>query len=232
MDPSDLNLNMSRQTLPEQLASQIEELIQNSSLSPGSRLPGERELAQKYSLSRSVIREAIGILHARGLVEARPGKGTFVTHLDLNDSVDAISRCLKFSTPPVSGDNLAELRLAIEPAAAAAAALNAQSDDIKELRSILSILKDPDTPDEEFIQNDLAFHLAAGKISGNPLFSIMIESITAILHDFMTEVYKANISKVRASVIESHGTVLKHIEAHEPEKAAAAMRRHIEAASA
>src|SRR6201981_1473643 len=65
--------------LYEQIVQQIEESVLKGALKPGDQLPAERELAQKFGVSRTAVREAVKALREKGLVEAYSGRGTFVT---------------------------------------------------------------------------------------------------------------------------------------------------------
>src|SRR6266478_6550602 len=65
--------------LYEQIVQQIEESILKGDLKPGDQLPAERELAQRFGVSRTAVREAVKALREKGLVEAYSGRGTFIT---------------------------------------------------------------------------------------------------------------------------------------------------------
>ena len=70
--------------LYEQIVRQIEESVLKGDLKEGDQLPAERELAQQFGVSRTAVREAIKALHEKGLVDAFPGRGTFITNGDSN----------------------------------------------------------------------------------------------------------------------------------------------------
>ena len=71
--------SVSQSRVSDQVVQQILDLVEEGELKPGEQLPGERELTQQLSISRSAVREAIRLLEAQGLLEVRPGKGTFIT---------------------------------------------------------------------------------------------------------------------------------------------------------
>jgi len=86
--------------LYEQIVQQVEESIQKGTTKPGDQLPPERELAQQFGVSRTAVREAVKALHEKGLVEAYPGRGTFINrwHLVFNAAVagsDAEGRAVR-----------------------------------------------------------------------------------------------------------------------------------------
>src|ERR1700676_1172095 len=105
----------------EQIVQQVEDSILSGQLKPGDQLPAERELAQRFGVSRTAVREAVKTLREKGLVEAYSGRGTFVT----NGTSQAIRQSLDLMMrigQPDGGVHLAEMRLILEPGIAALAA--------------------------------------------------------------------------------------------------------------
>src|SRR5712675_1898854 len=107
--------------LYEQIVQQIEESILKGALKPGDQLPAERDLAQRFGVSRTAVREAVKALHEKGLVEAYPGRGTFVTDGTSYSMRQSLDRMLKVGQPEGSAF-LAEVREILEPEIAALAA--------------------------------------------------------------------------------------------------------------
>jgi DNA-binding FadR family transcriptional regulator len=124
-----------RVSLPATVAGQLAELIVGKRLDAGSRLPPERDLARQLRVSRLVIREALKALAERGLVEVRPGVGTFVATSTDSTVTDALSLYIRRNR--VSTGHLFDLRSALEPAVAAAAARCAQDDGLAALEDNL-----------------------------------------------------------------------------------------------
>src|SRR6202795_75091 len=85
--------------LYEQIVKQIEESIEKGALKAGDQLPAERELALQFGVSRTAVREAVKALHEKGLVEAYPGRGTFVTAGTSYSMRQSLERMLKFGMP-------------------------------------------------------------------------------------------------------------------------------------
>src|ERR1700756_1140625 len=107
--------------LYEQIVQQVEDSISRGQLKPGDQLPAERDLAQRFGVSRTAVREAVKTLREKGLVEAYSGRGTFVT----NGTSHAIRHSLDLMiriNPQEGSANLAELRLVLEPEIAGLAA--------------------------------------------------------------------------------------------------------------
>ena len=107
--------------LYEQIVQQVEDSILKGQLKPGDQLPAERDLAQRFGVSRTAVREAVKTLREKGLVEAYSGRGTFVT----NGTSQAIRQSLDLMirvNQQEGSANLAELRLVLEPEIAGLAA--------------------------------------------------------------------------------------------------------------
>ncbi|PYU83257.1 MAG: hypothetical protein DMG51_12475, partial [Acidobacteria bacterium] len=168
--------------LYEQIVQQVEESIHKSVLKPGDQLPPERELAQQFGVSRTAVREAVKALREKGLVEAYPGRGTFVTDGTGYSMRQSLDRMLKVGQAEGSGF-LAEVREILEPEIAALAAARADQEDLSSMREQVAVMdsarKDPDA----FIEADLDFHLALAEAAANPLILSLIDSIVGLLRE-------------------------------------------------
>src|SRR5579864_2321164 len=100
--------------LYEQIVQQVEASILKGQLKPGDQLPAERDLAQRFGVSRTAVREAVKTLREKGLVEAYSGRGTFVT----NGTTQAVRQSLDLMVKigqPEGSNHLAEVRAILEP---------------------------------------------------------------------------------------------------------------------
>ena len=121
--------SLSPARLYEQIVEHIETLIVERKLSHGDRLPAERELSEQFEVSRTVIREAVKSLQEKGLVEIRPGVGTFVHHGMTEILRQSLGRLAQFDQQHGLA-NLMQVREILEPEIAAIAAEKATKDDI------------------------------------------------------------------------------------------------------
>ncbi|MBO4275882.1 FadR/GntR family transcriptional regulator [Microbispora triticiradicis] len=154
----------------------IKQMIISGELRPGDRLPKEADLAERLGLSRNSLREAVRALALINVLDVRQGDGTYVTSLQPNLLLDAMSFVVDFHRDDTVLQFL-EVRRILEPAATAMAALYMSDEDVEALREILSGV--PDEPSvEELVANDLRFHqhIAAG--SGNAVLCSLIESLS------------------------------------------------------
>ena len=159
--------------------------IVSGQIAEGSLLPGDAELSARFSVSRTVLREAMKTLAAKRLVEAKAKVGTRVLTRDKWNFFDSEVlgwRC-ESGLDHEFIEHLAEMRMALEPAAAAAAARHATSDDIVQLYAIAAGFDDLGHTPETIAKIDLDFHLAIARMSGNPFMrsaSAIIEAALAI----------------------------------------------------
>jgi DNA-binding FadR family transcriptional regulator len=146
--------------LYRQVADQLRQLIDSGEYAVGARLPAERELAEKFGLSRPTVREALIALEVEGRIRIRVGSGIYVRAVAEN------------TPPPVENDDegpfeLLRAREFIEGAIAAEAALLARPDDIEKLDNVLARMKTRNHPSETTIGIDREFHTSVAGILGN-----------------------------------------------------------------
>jgi len=184
----------------------------------GSRLPAERELAQKYNVSRPTVREAIIALEVQGLVEVRVGSGAHVVRPICKQTVPGFN---------VSAIELTEARLLFEGEAAALAATQIEAEDLIELEQLVEQIAADNLASAE--SADRAFHLAIARATRNRAIHEAIERLwdlrskspeAALLHE---KARTANITPV----VDEHSAVLEALRARDPVAARAAMRAHL-----
>jgi GntR family transcriptional regulator, transcriptional repressor for pyruvate dehydrogenase complex len=208
----------------EQIVEQVEESILKGQLKPGDQLPAERDLAQRFGVSRTAVREAVKTLREKGLVEAYSGRGTFVTNGNsqaIRQSLDLMIRINKQEGLA----NLAELRLVLEPEIAWLAAGRIEEQLIGAMRDAVAVmdrnLLDPDA----YVEADLDFHLALAEAAGNPLILSLLDSIVGLLREQRSRIFNVNGGPKRGQY--HHKRILAAIEHRDPEAAREAMRAHL-----
>src|SRR6202049_125775 len=168
--------------LYEQIVQQIEESVQKGTLKEGDQLPAERELAQQFGVSRTAVREAIKALHEKGLVDAFPGRGTFITSGNSNSMRQSLDRILK-SGQADGASHLTEIREILEPEIAALAAARADEQDLATMREAVAVMDNARQDADAYIEADLDFHLALAEAAGNPFILSLIDSIVGMLRE-------------------------------------------------
>jgi len=210
--------------LYEQIVQQIEESILKGSLKPGDQLPAERELAQRFGVSRTAVREAVKALREKGLVEAYSGRGTFIT----NGTSQAIRQSLDWMTKVGQQDglaHLAEMRAILEPEIAALAATRVEEQHIASMRDAFNVMDRSREDPVAFIEADLDFHLALAEAAANPLILSLIDSIVGLLREQRMGIFYVEGGPERGQY--HHKRILDAIEQHDAEKARSAMRAHL-----
>src|SRR5215467_10712201 len=125
--------------LYEQIVQQVEESIQKGALKTGDKLPPERELAEQFGVSRTAVREAVKALREKGLVEAYPGRGTFITSETSNTIRRTLDRMVRAGK--LEGTlQVVEVREILEPEIAALAATRANEEVVNEMREAVRIM--------------------------------------------------------------------------------------------
>lgn len=185
--------------------------------------PIEAVLTEQYGVSRSVTREAVKMLTAKGLLSARPRQGTVVqppTAWNLFDT-DVLRWSLEreFSFELLRHFN--ELRVAIEPEAAALSARYADEDDMASLNSALERMKAADKGKDNVLDADIAFHVAILRASKNPFYIQLRDVVETALR---TSIRMTNKIKGRSASIPDHQKVRDAIAASDPDAARQAMR--------
>ena len=185
--------------------------------------PTEGELASQHGTSRSVVREAVKMLTAKGLLRARPRQGTSVTsesHWNLLDP-DVLRWLLerKFSLPLLK--EFTEMRLAIEPAAVALAAARVDAETLAGIEASLERMQAADRGEGDAVEADIAFHTALLGASGNRFFANLDQLVNTALR---ISIRFTNSIKGRSASIPQHEEVLNAVRARDGERAAAAMR--------
>ncbi len=213
-------------TLTERANEQIEGLIVSGALRPGDRLPPERELGEMLGVSRTVVREAVRSLAAKGLVEVRTGSGTYVRRIDANIMQASLDLLLRASA--LKSEEIHEVRTLLEVRIAELAALRARPDDIRAMEGAIELLKNRSIAPHEYAAADVAFHRYLAAATQNPLFFALLQS----LNDVMFEVQLRGASTVgwdtfRERAIFYHSRILERVKARDGNGARVAMLEHL-----
>ena len=186
------------------------------------RFPTEAELAAQHMVSRSVTREAVKMLTAKGLLTARPRKGTTVQPASCWNLFDTdVLRWLlerEFSLELLR--QFSELRIAIEPAAAALAAREADPEAVAAIARGYRRMEAAEAGRDDPLDSDIAFHIAILEACGNPFYHQFRDVVATALR---TSIRFTNRFKGRTASLPAHHAVLAAIEARDPQAARAAM---------
>lgn len=207
-----------------EIASVVRRAIQNGRFHPGERLPSERELAKSYEVARGTLREALNKLADEGLVEIRPGSGTYVCATTREDA----SRIVLNARPL----ELIDARFALEPHICRLAVLHARLDDFDRAEELLSLMDDSLSDPVAFATADTEFHIVLAEATGNPLLIWIIREVSQVRNlDQWAQMRHLTLNeKVIADYNLQHRNILNAIKTREPERAANQMKEHLETA--
>ena len=155
-------------------------------LSPGERLPAERDLKDMFNTSRGTLREALRVLEQKGLIEIKLGVagGAIVKPLDTEPMAESLALLIR--SGQISLEHLAEFRIKIEGSLVALATERATPEDIQEMERLFAQAKAffEQGDWENFLKTDEAMHTYIGIMSGNPVFQFIQKSIHDNIHQY------------------------------------------------
>lgn len=218
-------LPIQSERLYEGIVSQIEQRIEAGDLKVGDQLPSERELAEQFAVSRTAVREAVKALRQKGLVEIRPGRGTFITNETSDTIRNSLGMLMKFGAAKGS-ENLVEVREILEPEIAALAATRITDEYITLMQDAVKIMDTALNNAEVFVEADLDFHLALAEGTQNPFIPILMDSIIELLREQRkrTGLTKGGLERGQLH----HKIILDAVTRRDPQAARQAMHNHLQ----
>lgn len=191
----------------------------------GSILPSDTELLARFSVSRTVLREALKTLAAKGMIEARARIGTRVLPRQRWNLFDSDVLSWHFETGPDVEllQSLAEIRIGVEVESAALAAVRRSDEQAEALLACAMRMGEAKTP-EEFARTDLQFHRTVAEASGNPFMA----SISALVELALTAAFTISSpvedAALTAATVKAHGRIAEAIKAGDADEARLAMK--------
>ncbi|PUB09809.1 transcriptional regulator NanR [Yoonia sediminilitoris] len=177
-----------RQKLSDQVFDRLWAMVQSGELSPGDAMPSERALMQRFNVGRPAVREALQTMANKGLITIAHGERSRVNKLTPGiafDQVDDIAKLL-LSAEPSNLENLKQFRKILEAGSVQIAAKNCTANDIEELRTLVEVQRSKLGQDKDFIEADIAFHVAIAKMTNNPL----VQAVTQAMLSWLSAYYK------------------------------------------
>jgi len=211
----------------EQIVDQIGILVAEGQLKPGDRLPSERELVERFQVSRASIREAISALEMMGLIEVRSGEGTYIRQVNI-DSVVAPLAWMLFIEKDTDLE-LYEVRKILEVQAAGLAAERVQETEIKDMYEALEVMRLDLKIDRLGEEADHRFHFAIARATHNKmlirLMNTISETMQKTLKSSRNKLYSDKDSPVR--LYKEHDSIYEAIKNHHVLKAQKLMLDHL-----
>lgn len=213
---------ITKTSLPEHVVTHIKKSIMNGELELGQTMPTEVELCDKFQVGRSTIREAKRSLALMGLIHSRPGLGTVIN--ENAKTILAFQGILEIQYYPVL--EVYQARKILEGELTALAATMATETDLKELDIIVKKMNETENNPDEYIEHDLAFHMAIAKCAKNKVLYQMILGIQEVLKDSLKAVVR--IPGVKDKSHRSHEQTLEAIRSRDPLKAKQTTLHHLD----
>lgn len=208
---------MAEPRLYQTVANQIRAMIESGEYPVGSRLPGERDLAERLGVSRVTIREAEIALEAQGWISIRTGSGVYVQQ---RQALSAL--------PQVTAFDLTAARAIIEAEAAALAAAHITEDDLLALEELILAMSAEGISAESAALADQEFHLAIARIGGNPVLEHCVSLIWRIRNELpqVRQVYGRVCHNDSQARTHEHAEILAALRQRDPQASRNAMRQH------
>jgi GntR family transcriptional repressor for pyruvate dehydrogenase complex len=220
--------SLGQEALYKRIATHVRELIETRELRPGERLPPERDLARMLGVSRIPVREAMRTLAAQGLIEIRPGHGTFVAPRGVEAAVQELAGALLHQRHTF--EELFAIRRLLEPASAEWAATRAGAVEHERLRRALHAMEEAcaaDPPDYEAIgEHDARLHLEIAAATANRVLLRIMQAIQD-LHEQQLETSLRFRGRLDRTVAD-HRRIVAAIAAGDPVEAGGAMLDHLD----
>jgi GntR family transcriptional repressor for pyruvate dehydrogenase complex len=219
------------QTLSDRVTERLLEMITSSALKPGDRLPSERDLGDRLGVSRTVVREAMRSLAAKGVLEVRSGSGAVIGRVDAQRASEAMRLyAMSYSS---SNDGLGidyahidDVREMLEARVTRISAATATKADLDALTSTHREFEAAEDDPEVASRLDVAFHRLIAVSTHNPLYLVMLDSIEPLLLEIRRKTLDAPDRPRRAAL--AHARILERIVAGDAAGAETAMLDHLQ----
>ena len=218
-----MNEHGGRTKLRDRAADQLLDMVVSSRLSPGERLPPERELVGLLGVSRTVVREALNLLEARGLISIEHGRGAVVSGDSTRAVRDTLGLLLRVR--PKALWELLEIRKILEVEISGLAAERAGEGDVREMRGQLSRMETLIEASEGYVDADVEFHVLLARSTRNEVLLTMLDPVVELLRA-SREVSASRPGSARRALRE-HEEIVRHVEAGDAEGARQRMRLHL-----
>ncbi len=211
-----------------EVARRLLDLFTSGSIAPGARLPPERHLSATLEVGRSAVREALAALEILGIVDVRPGSGTYLR----GTASELLPQTLRWGL--LIGERntaeLLELRSGLEIFVARLAAQRVDASALERLRESVTRMRDGVDDLAAFARADRDFHLALADAAGNDVIVDQLDVVRSLLRVYADRaVHDTDAARIAVS---EHADVLAAIERHDADAAASAMAIHMATASA
>jgi GntR family transcriptional regulator, transcriptional repressor for pyruvate dehydrogenase complex len=214
---------LGRATLPQEIVAAIAELIMRRVWRPGDRIPPEKDLAARFNVGRSTIREAIKSLVIFGVIDSRPGDGSFIREPQSDLLSGAFQWGMLLTERNLS--DLVDTRVLIEGECAARAAALGDPDLGARLVRIVDRMREEQHRPQQFMKLDNEFHAEIAAAARNALYLSLSNTIQSLVSVWYSETFR--LEPTKAATIAEHSAIASAIQARDEHAAREAMRQHV-----
>lgn len=214
-----------RRRIYEAIVGQVTEAVLKRDLTPGDRLPSEKEMMRIFGVSNLAVREAMRTLEQQGLIQVRKGSGggCFISELNHNALTSFFS--LAVVQGKVRLNDLTEVRLMVEPEIARLAALRGDAGAVRALEELHGEAERLIASGSRVSGASIDFHGRVAVASGNHLAVMLVGSFRDLLLELMRA--RTETRKAQLEVQKQHALIIEAIRTRDPGQACATMRQHI-----
>lgn len=213
----------------------LEEQLRSEAIAVGDKLPSERDLAERFSISRASVREAIRVLDAMGLVRSSTGSGPRAGAIVISEPSSALAWALRMhvATSALPVRDIVHTRIVLETQAAqeAAGAPDSQrrSEVLEQAAQLLDTMDDPELPSEEFHACDAQFHILLTSLADNVVVETVMSSLRQATIGYVTEMMTqlGEWDDIKRTLQSQHRDILRAVTKRRADDAASALRNHI-----
>ncbi|MCB9501634.1 MAG: FadR family transcriptional regulator [Deferribacteres bacterium] len=226
------NLN-GRETLGKKIEKKLTTAITQKKFSVGEKLPTEKELCEQFGVSRTVIREALQALSAKGLITVKRGSGAYVSDYTFKMAREPMHLYIEQNFDKNHILSLLEIRKIVEPELARLAAQNRTAKDLVVLEESLQRFKDRSLDAPIIALADVEFHECIARASGNPLVPLMLDPIHSLMLKIKTLMVRMVNQELALSdtAVNFHERIYDSINRMDGDAAFTIMKEHLEQAS-
>ncbi|MGI9048702.1 MAG: FadR/GntR family transcriptional regulator [Rubrobacteraceae bacterium] len=212
-----------REKLRDRAAERLLEMVVSGDLGPGERLPPERELVGRLGVSRTVVREALNLLEARGVINIEHGRGAVIGGGGTEAVRDTLGVLLRVR--PKTLREILEIRKILEVEVSGLAAERAIAADVEEMKAQIERMRASIDVPEGYVDADVEFHAALARATRNEVLLTMLEPVVELLRTSRRVSASRPGSALRA--LGEHQEILRRVELGDAEGARREMREHL-----
>jgi GntR family transcriptional repressor for pyruvate dehydrogenase complex len=214
------------QRLYERVVDKVLELISSGAWKPGYRLPPERELSEAFGVSRTVVREAIKALEARGVLESTTGSGVSVRLADYNMVSRSLQTYMQLSNRVDFEIRLNEVRRVLEVEMVALAASRITPEQRTQLRQICRQMREGKNTAKQMAELDFRLHVTLAESTQNDLFKVLLAPLISQLREQIILTWE-DFPRPVGEVFDQHEAIVTAVENGDAEAARQAMTKHL-----